>query len=72
MPISLLALLIVVGATSSAFGCPLCATDTGAAVRAGIAVDAGPRLLAVLAPFPALIAVVAWLHRGRPDVRTPR
>lgn len=47
--------------------CPLCNSETAAAVRAGIFDDSfAPTLLAIVAPFPVLLAIVAALHAGWP------
>jgi hypothetical protein len=53
----------------TALACPVCDTATGEAVRAGILDDFALTLLATLAPFPILLAVVAGLHRGWPSRR---
>jgi hypothetical protein len=53
-----------------AWGCPVCDTGTGAAVRAGITGDFLFGLLATVAPFPFLAAVVAGLHWGWPFRRS--
>jgi hypothetical protein len=55
---------IILGAGPSA-ACPLCHTETGEAVRAGIFNSQFlPTALAVLSPFPLILAVVVALHRG--------
>jgi hypothetical protein len=52
-------------ATPTAAACPLCHTETGAAVREGIFNSQFlPTALAVLSPFPVITAVVVALHRG--------
>lgn len=57
----------------AAHACPVCNTETGAAVRAGIFDDRFvARLLATLAPFPVLLAAVAALHHGWPGGDRPR
>jgi hypothetical protein len=55
-----------------AVACPVCATGTGEAVRAGIASDFGLHLLATVAPFPILAVAVAALHWGWPPWRRHR
>jgi hypothetical protein len=57
-------------AATDASACPLCNTGTGDAVRAGIVADFSGHLLAIVAPFPVLIAAVALLHRGWPPWRS--
>jgi hypothetical protein len=49
---------------SAAVACPLCDGDTGAAVRAGIARNLVGDLAAILAPFPILVGIAAWLRFG--------
>jgi hypothetical protein len=51
-----------------ASGCPICSTEAGAAVRAGI-FNASflPTLLEVIAPFPVLGLVLYVLNRFLPD-----
>ncbi|WP_337174081.1 hypothetical protein [Paludisphaera sp.] len=45
--------------------CPVCDTDTGRKVRAGIfGEDFGPNLVVTLAPFPIVLGVAAALHFG--------
>jgi hypothetical protein len=55
----------VLAAACDVWACPVCDTETGALVRAGI-FDGRfvPTLLAVAAPFPVLVAAVAWLRVG--------
>jgi hypothetical protein len=51
---------------TQASACPLCDSETGREVRAGIFGDHFGRTLAgVLAPFPVFVLVVAGLHRRR-------
>lgn len=45
-----------------AVACPLCNSETAAAVRANLLDRFVPTLLAVAAPFPVLLAIVAALH----------
>jgi hypothetical protein len=49
-----------------AIACPICDTETGVAVRAGIVENFSTHLFATIAPFPVLIAAVALLHWGVP------
>lgn len=52
---------------SSALACPLCKSETGRQVRAGIFdADFGYNLLLTLLPFIVLLAVVALIHFGVP------
>lgn len=63
-----LVVVFVVGAlavpASAALACPLCVTEGGTAVRAAIRADFALHLVATVAPFPVLGAIVALLHRG--------
>jgi hypothetical protein len=52
-----------------ALACPVCDSDTGVAVRNGIAADFASNVLVTLAPFPILTAIVAVLHYGWPPRR---
>jgi hypothetical protein len=56
-------------AAAPASACPICDTETGVAVRAGIVEDFPVHFLATIAPFPVLIAAVALLHHGFPSSR---
>ena len=50
--------------------CPVCDTGTGRQVRAGVFdAEFGRTLVAVLLPFPILLAVVAVIHFGWPPLR---
>jgi hypothetical protein len=50
-----------------AAACPVCNSDTGQQVRAGLfGEDFGRNLLATALPFPILLGVVAAIHFGRP------
>lgn len=61
---------VLLATASAAAACPLCGSDTGEQVRAGIfGGDFAATLLAVLLPFPVLAAVVIVIHRGPPRVR---
>lgn len=45
--------------------CPVCSSETGELVRAGIFNrDFGWNVVQTLLPFPILFAVVAWLYLG--------
>lgn len=51
----------------AASACPLCNTETGQQVRAGIfGNDFWPTLLTVLSPFPVLLILLAAMHFGLP------
>jgi hypothetical protein len=51
--------------------CPLCGTDTGRQVRAGIfGDDFGRNLLLTVLPFAVLLGIVALIHFGLPWGRT--
>lgn len=59
---------LVLGMPLPAIGCPVCDTETGAAVRAGIFnADFLPTLLEVLAPFPVLGLILFIINRYLPD-----
>jgi hypothetical protein len=52
-------------AARSGFACPVCNTDTGALVRAGIFDDDFvATALGTLAPFPVILGIVAALRFG--------
>lgn len=54
--------------TETAVGCPVCGTDVGRQVRAGLADEnVVPNLLAVVLPFALILGVVAvaWAVGGR-------
>ena len=54
-------------AASAALACPVCDTDTGQQVRAGIFdEDFARNLLLTLLPFPVLLTIVAAIHFGLP------
>jgi hypothetical protein len=58
--------------TSAADSCPVCHTQTGEQVRAGIFNPSfGWNLLATALPFPVFAGIVAWLYFGVP-VRQPK
>jgi len=63
--------VVAVGVTLSpavARACPLCETETGAKVRAGIfGDDFGSNLLLTLLPFPVLAGLVLLVHYGFPN-----
>jgi hypothetical protein len=55
---------------SAARACPLCHTETGAQVRAGIfGEDFGTNLVLTLLPFPVLAALVLVTHYAFPNRR---
>ncbi len=59
---------------SSAWACPLCESETGERVRAGIFdADFGYNLAATLLPFPVLLGVAALIRFGPrpPSCRAP-
>lgn len=50
---------------AGAIACPVCDTDTGAAVRAGVFDGNFVRtVLATVSPFPVMLGVVAAIHYG--------
>jgi hypothetical protein len=54
-------------AASVAMACPICHTETGKKVRAGIFNDEfGSNAAMTLLPFPVLISLVALIHFGPP------
>jgi hypothetical protein len=56
--------------TPNATACPVCNTNTGQQVRAGIFdQDFARNLLATLLPFPLLFGAVAAIHYGWPRSR---
>ncbi len=56
----------VLGA-SSAWACPLCESETGERVRAGIFdADFGYNLFVTVLPFSMFLAIVALIHSGWP------
>ncbi len=58
---------------SSASACPLCHTETGEKVRAGIFDDEFARnVLVTLLPFPVLAGLVALIHFGFPNPKPSR
>jgi len=60
--------VILMAAASSAFGCPVCDSDVGIAVRAGIFNDSFPlTFLKVFAPFPVLGLALYAVNRCLPD-----
>ncbi|MFL5814104.1 MAG: hypothetical protein ACJ763_11050 [Bdellovibrionia bacterium] len=51
---------------ASSVACPLCHTETGQQVRAGIlGSDFTSNLLVILAPFPVFALVVGWIYYGK-------
>jgi uncharacterized membrane protein len=60
-----LAALIPLVSASTALACPLCDSETGRQVRAGIFnADFVTNLVLTLLPFPVLLGLVAWIHFG--------
>jgi hypothetical protein len=58
--------------TSPARACPLCESETGERVRAGIFnAEFGYNLLVTLLPFSVLLAIVALIHFGLPWANDP-
>jgi len=52
---------------ASATACPVCDSDSGQQVRAGIFdADFGRTLIAIALPFPILLGMVLAIHFGRP------
>ena len=65
------ALATVVSAASEASGCPVCDSENGRQVRAGIAGgDVALGLLAAALPFAVVLAVAAVIHLGGPARKT--
>ena len=60
--------ILLLATISSAFGCPVCNTEVGVAVRSGI-FNASflPTLFEVIAPFPVLGLILYTLNRYLPD-----
>ena len=68
--IACLVIVLVVSATAAA--CPVCDTETGKDVRAGIFdEDFGRNAVLTLLPFPVLLAAVAMIHFGFPTMGRP-
>jgi hypothetical protein len=54
---------------SEAFACPLCHTEAGHQVRAGIFNSTFPmKLLLTAAPFPVLAGLIAFIYFGMPKI----
>jgi len=63
----LLTLLFVLLGSRAAFACPLCHTETGKQVRAGIfGPDFGYNLLVTIIPFVVLLGITALIYFGIP------
>jgi hypothetical protein len=61
---------VAVFLTPLAYGCPLCHTQTGEQVRAGIFNGSfGWNLLLTLLPFPVFAGVVGFIYFGKPRKR---
>ena len=59
--------LCVLSAPTLAFACPVCHTETGQQVRAGIFDEHfGRNLVLTLLPFPVLAVIAAAIHFGIP------
>ncbi|WP_435018213.1 hypothetical protein TA3x_000162 [Tundrisphaera sp. TA3] len=59
-------------ATTPARACPLCVSETGRRVRAGIFdADFGYHLAATFLPFAVFLAIVALIHFGPPWANPP-
>ena len=66
-PLIIVAWTVMQALASTALACTVCDTGTGEQVRAGLFDnDFGRTLVAVLLPFPVLLAVVAMIHFGLP------
>lgn len=65
IPRRMIAVALVFLLPMAACACPLCDTETGQQVRAGIFSDAfWPTLLTVLLPFPVLLVLLAAMNFG--------
>src|SRR5438270_702111 len=52
---------------SAAYSCPVCHTQTGEQVRAGIFNRGfGLNLVAIALPFPVFACIVGWIYFGKP------
>ncbi len=61
-----LGLVLRLGA-SPVRACPLCESETGERVRAGIFnADFGPNLVVTLLPFPLFLGIIYLIHSGPP------
>lgn len=61
--------LALLGATPAA-ACPVCSSETGERVRAGVfGAEFGANALLIALPFAVLFGVVALLHFGPPRLR---
>ncbi len=57
---------------SAVSACPLCRSETGERVRAGIFnAEIGYNLFATLIPFPIFLGIIAWMHFGVPRAKSP-
>ena len=69
MWLRLMFLLAILMAVPAAWACPVCDSGTGQQVRSGIFDENfGDTLLAVLLPFPILLAIVLVIHFGPPSM----
>lgn len=63
---------VVLVVASTAPACPLCESETGRQVRAGIFDDDfGKNVVLTLLPFPVLAVIVALIYYGPPAIRRP-
>jgi hypothetical protein len=61
------AFIAALAGSSAAWACPLCESETGRRVRAGLlGADFGYNLVATLLPFPVFLGIIAWIHFGFP------
>ena len=66
-------LAIVTFTSSTGLACPMCDSETGGQVRAGIAESASPStVVAVLAPFLIVSGIAALIHFDLPQGRRRR
>ena len=65
-------LVVVLLMSATALSCPVCDTETGKDVRAGIFDEEfGRNAVLTLLPFPVLLAIVAMIHFGFPAMGRP-
>ncbi len=66
------AFALVLAAASPGRACPLCESEAGRRVRAGIFdADFGYHLAATLLPFLAFVAIIGLIHLGPPRSKRP-
>jgi hypothetical protein len=69
---TILAVVVMLLGSAAARACPVCDTETGQQVRAGIfGEDFGSNLLVTALPFPVLLLIVALIHLGGTGRKTP-